>query len=159
MVSIIDSEAQFDMRLDQVNVPSALQLALENSGVKMISTLTFAFGQPGQPISNDDFSTWVRQLDPGATVGGVAALKRLLFGSQTQLLAALREQVTNPDPAMARKVPQAKRESRMANLRTRLSGILIEGHGEPVTRSLIVLVRCMVKISFVTSRWRSAIPA
>ena len=43
----------------------------------------------------------------------------------------LKEQVTNPDPVVARKVPQAEREARMVNLRTRLNGILIEGHGEP----------------------------
>ena len=131
MASIIDSEAQFDLRLDQVRVPQTLQLALKNSGVTTISSLAFAHGQPGQPISNEDFAAWVRQLDPGATVGGVSSLKRLLFESQTQLLAMLKEQVTNPDPVVARKVPQAEREARMVNLRTRLNGILIEGHGEP----------------------------
>jgi hypothetical protein len=81
MASIIDSEAQFDLRLDQVRVPQTLQLALKNSGVTTISSLAFAHGQPGQPISNEDFATWVRQLDPGATVGGVSSLKRLLFES------------------------------------------------------------------------------
>ena len=131
MTSIVDSEAQFDLRLDQVKVPSALKLALRNSGITTISTLAYAHGQPGQPISNDEFAGWVRQLDPGATVGGVAALKRLLFESQTQLLALLKEQVTNPDPVTARRVPQAEREARLENLRNRLTGVLIEGHSEP----------------------------
>ena len=131
MTSIVDSEAQFDLRLDQVKVPDALKLALRNSGITTISTLAYAHGQPGQPISNDEFAGWVRQLDPSATVGGVAALKRLLFESQTQLLALLKEQVTNPDPAAARRVPQAEREARMENLRNRLTGVLIEGHSEP----------------------------
>ena len=131
MTSIVDSEAQFDLRLDQVNVPSALRVALKNSGVSSISSLAYAFGQPGQPISNEEFTQWVRQLDPTATVGGVSALKRLLFESQTQLLALLKEQVTNPDPQAAKKVPQAEKEARLANLRARLSGVLIEGHAEP----------------------------
>ena len=131
MTSIVDSEAQFDLRLDQVKVPSALKLALRNSGITTISTLAYAHWQPGQPISNDEFAGWVRQLDPGATVGGVAALKRLLFESQTQLLALLKEQVTNPDPVTARRVPQAEREARLENLRNRLTGVLIEGHSEP----------------------------
>ena len=131
MTSIVDSEAQFDLRLDQVNVPSPLRVALKNSGVNSISSLAYSFGQPGQPISNEEFTQWVRQLDPTATVGGVSALKRLLFESQTQLLALLKEQVTNPDPQAAKKVPQAEKEARLANLRARLSGVLIEGHAEP----------------------------
>ena len=131
MISFVDSEAQFDLRLDQVNVPAALRTALKNSGVNTISSLAYAHGQPGQPITNEDFGQWVRQLDPSATIGGVSSLKRLLFESQTQLLALLKEQVTNPEPLTAKKVPQAEREARLANLRTRLAGVLIEGHTEP----------------------------
>ena len=131
MTSIVDSEAQFDLRLDQVNVPSALRVALKNSGVSSISSLAYAFGQPGQPISNEEFTQWVRQLEPSTTVGGISALKRLLFESQTQLLALLKEQVTNPEPHSAKKVPQAEKEARLTNLRSRLSGVLIEGHAEP----------------------------
>ena len=101
MASIVDSEAQFNLRLQQVRVPEALQTALKNAGVTTVSNLAYAFGQPGQPIVADDFTNWVRQLDPGATIGAVAALKRLLFESQTQLLAMLKEQVTNPEPTVA----------------------------------------------------------
>ena len=131
MTSFVDSEAQFDLRLEQVNMPQALRTALKNSGVNTISSLAYAHGQPGQPISNEEFGTWVRQLDPLATIGGVSSLKRLLFESQTQLLALLKDQVTNPEPLAPKKVPQAEREARLANLRTRLSGVLIEGHTEP----------------------------
>ena len=131
MTSFVDSEAQFDLRLEQVNVPSALRTSLKNSGVNTISSLAYAHGQPGQPISNEEFGTWVRQLDPHATIGGVSSLKRLLFESQTQLLALLKDQVTNPEPLAPKKVPQAEREARLANLRTRLAGVLIEGHTEP----------------------------
>ena len=131
MTSIVDSEAQFDLRMDQVKLPDALQRALRNAGVCTISALAYAHGQPGQPIVADEFQAWVRNLDPGATIGGVAALKRLLFESQTQLLAILKEQVMNPEPTTARKVPPAERESRLANLKTRLVGVLIEGHTEP----------------------------
>lgn len=131
MASIVDSEAQFDLRLEQVKVPEQLQRALRNAGVSTISALAYAHGQPGQPIVAADFEAWVRQLEPTATVGGVAALKRLLFESQTQLLAILKEQVMNPEPTVARKVPPAERETRLANLKARLVGVLIEGHSEP----------------------------
>ena len=91
MTSIVDSEAQFDLRMDQVKLPAMLQRALKNSGINTISSLAYAHGQPGQPIVATEFQAWVQQLDPGATIGGVAALKRLLFESQTQLLAILKE--------------------------------------------------------------------
>jgi len=131
MTSLVDSEAQFNLRLEQVRVPQALRIALRNSGITTISSLAYAHGQPGQPIVADDFTAWVRQLEPNATIGAVSSLKRLLFESQTQLLAMLKEQVTNPEPTTARKVPQAEREARLANLRNRLNGVLIEGHAEP----------------------------
>lgn len=131
MASIVDSEAQFDLRMEQVRLPAALRLALKNAGVCTISALAYAYGQPGQQIAIDDFQAWVRQLDPGVTIGAVSALKRLLFESQTQLLAVLKEQITNPEPSAARKVPQAERDARLTNLKTHLNGVLIEGHREP----------------------------
>ena len=131
MSSIVDSEAQFDLRLEQVNVPEPLRVAVRNAGIHTIAALAYAHGQPGQPINEEAFSLWVRRLEPTVTVGGLAALKRLLFESQTQLLATLKDQITNPEAVTARKVPQAERESRLANLRRRLSGVLIEGHSEP----------------------------
>ena len=105
MTSIVDSEAQFDLCMEQVRLPVILRQALKNSGVNTISALAYSYGQPGQQIVPEDFQAWVRQLDPSATIGGVSALKRLLFESQTQLLAILEEQITNPEPTAARKVP------------------------------------------------------
>ena len=64
-------------------------------------------------------------------MGGVSSLKRLLFESQTQLMAVIREQITNPEPTIPKRVPQAEREIRLENLRRRLGGVLIEGHSEP----------------------------
>eukprot|EP00435_Cladocopium_sp_Y103_P065691 s1270_g27.t1 len=111
MVSIVDSEAQFEQRLNQVKVPVQLQRALKNAGVVTISSLAYAFGQPGQPIPSDEFTAWVKSLEPNVSVGGVASLKRLLFESQTQLLADLKDKIINPEPTTARKVPAAERDS------------------------------------------------
>lgn len=61
MTSLVDSEAQFDLRLEQVRVPQALRIALRNSGITTTSSLAYAHGQPGQPIVAEDFTTWVRQ--------------------------------------------------------------------------------------------------
>lgn len=90
MTSIVDSEAQFDPRLEQVRVPVARRQALKNSGVNTTSALAYAYGQPGQQIVAGVFHSCVRQLEPGVKIGGVSALKRLLSESQTQLLAILK---------------------------------------------------------------------
>ena len=50
MTSIVDSEAQFDIRLEQVRVPIALRQALKNSDVSTISALAYAHGQPFFPV-------------------------------------------------------------------------------------------------------------
>ena len=131
MSSFADSTAQFEQRLSDCKVPATLRTALETAGITTISTLAYSFGQPGQTIDDVKFATWVKTIDPNVTVGAVATLKRLLFESQTQLLALLKEQVTQPDNFVAKKLPQAEREMRLNNLKTRLAGQVIEGATEP----------------------------
>ena len=70
MASIVDSEAQFELRMEQVRLPTALRLALKNSGVCTISALAYCLRAAWQHIAIDDFQAWVRQLDPGATIVG-----------------------------------------------------------------------------------------
>lgn len=70
MSSIVDSEAQFQVRLQQTAVPVALSSALQTAGIRTISNLAYAFGQPGQPIPHEDFSAWVRNILPTVTIGG-----------------------------------------------------------------------------------------
>ena len=147
MSSIVDSEAQFDLRLEQVNVPASLRVSVKNAGIHTIAALAYAHGQPGQPINEEACSLWVRRMDPTVTVGGLAALKRLLFESETQLLATLKDQITNPEALSTRKVPQAERESRLTNLRRRLS---------QVTTYWISPPRCMIRIFSSGSRSRNA---
>lgn len=131
MSSLLDSKAQFAQRLSECKVPEKLCKALEDSGISSLATLAYSHGQPGQPIDDARFSEWVRSMEPNASIGAVAQLKRLLFESQTQLLALLKEQVTQPDTYVAKKIPQAERESRLTNLKQRLVGQLIEGPSEP----------------------------
>ncbi|CAK9028187.1 Uncharacterized protein SCF082_LOCUS18247 [Durusdinium trenchii] len=112
MALLLDSEAQFDLRIAECKVPDTLRDALKGNGIDTLATLSYSFGQPEQAIDHDAFAQWVRTLDPRATMGAVASLRRLTFESQTQLLAILKEQVTAPDTAVKR-IPQAEREARM----------------------------------------------
>ena len=128
MALLVDSEAQFDKRLTERRVPESLSRALKASGISTLASLSYAFNQPGQTINNDKFSRWVRILDAAATIGSTGALKRLVFESQTQLLALIKEQV---DSSGLKRVPQAEREARMASLKSRLAGVVIEAYSEP----------------------------
>lgn len=47
------------------------------------------------------------------------------------LTAMIKDQIVNPEGAEKRKVPAPEREARLAELRARLTGQLIEGHAEP----------------------------
>ena len=130
MASILDSEAQFDLRSNECKVPQNIATALKANDIKTLASLSYCIGQPGQVIDQQEFTAWVRTLEPHATLGGIASLRRLTFESQTQLLALLKEQVTAPE-AMPRKVPQAEREARLALVQGRLNGVSIEGVMEP----------------------------
>lgn len=142
MSSLLDSEAQFDHRLTECAVPQAIRNALKAHDIRTLAALSYSYGQPGQPIDNEAFTAWVRHLEPRATLGGVATLRRLTFESQTQLLALLKDQVTAPESAI-RKIPQAERDSRMQLLKNRLPGLLLEGPNEP-GHSLLDAVVSMV---------------
>ena len=67
----------------------------------------------------------------GASVADIAGAKRLLFESQTMVLAALQDSVNAPDSSSIKKVPNAERETKMRSLKNRLNGLLIEGPLEP----------------------------
>ena len=130
MALLLDSEAQFDLRIAECKIPDNLRDALKGNGITSLATLAYSFGHPGQAIDHEAFATWARTLEPRASLGGVANLRRLVFESQTQLLAILRDQVTAPETT-TRKIPQAERESRMNLLQQRLAGVLISGQMEP----------------------------
>ena len=77
---------------------------------------------------------------------GHTSLRRLLFECQTMLLADLKEQVSNPQASAARPLADAERERRLAELRTRVPGILVEGEGEP-SRALLELTCATVSLN------------
>ena len=98
----------------------------------LLGSLAYAFGQPGQPLDEGAFGEWAKGIaGEGISLGDLSALKRALFESQTMVLAALRDQVSNPDSQGARRLPDAEREKRMDNLKTSLVGVIVEGPLEP----------------------------
>eukprot|EP00438_Fugacium_kawagutii_P027046 Skav210714 [mRNA] locus=scaffold1582:487379:487789:+ [translate_table: standard] len=56
-----------------------------------------------------------------ASMQDIGAVRRLLFESQTLVMAQLRELVTNPEAGLARKLPPVEREAKMRQLKARLT--------------------------------------
>lgn len=87
-----------------------------------------ARGQPGQPIADDIFETWIMaNVLQAATVADFSCAKRLLFEGQTLVLAALKESINVPEPTATKRVPPAERETKMAALKLRLRGLVHRG--------------------------------
>ena len=114
--------------------------ALVNAGFETLGQLAFGVGQPGMPVPEQEFQRFATNIFGAmANMRDIASLKRLLFESQTMTLAQLREQISNPEAALSRKIPPIEREAKMRQLKARLPGVVIEKQMEP-SHSLLNLV-------------------
>ena len=133
MASLIESEAQFKSRMRDLKISEAMQTKVIDAGFTTHGVLAYAHGQPGQAIVDSSFESWVStHLDSAASLADIACIKRLLFESQTLVLASLKEQVTGlSSDTTVKKLPSAERETRLNVVKKQLTGLLIEGALEP----------------------------
>ena len=134
MSLLIDSKAQFLSRAAEVGIGQALIDALVRSEINMMSKLAYWVGQPGVPLDEAKYDAAVRAvLGSDPSIGDSAALKRLIFEAQAIAIQSLKNAVEAPgtESSTPKKIPQAEKEARLADLRTRITGILIEGVNEP----------------------------
>ena len=141
MTSLVDSQAHFARRANEMAMSAGGLASLTNAGLVTYGKLAFSHGQPGVAIDETAFATYANNvLGAMTSLADVSVLKRLLFESHTMVLAQLKEQVTNPDAAGTRKMPPVEREARMADLKARLPGAILEKQVEP---SHCLLDACM----------------
>ena len=133
MASLIESEAQFLQRMKDLRVSEGMQKKIIDAGFSTFGVLAYGHGQPGQSIIDSQFEAWVsNHLDSAASLADISCVKRLLFESQTLVLASLNEQVTGlSSEASVKKLPSAERETRLSVVKKQLTGLLIEGALEP----------------------------
>ena len=132
MASLLDSEAQFLQRQLDLRFSEDLKRSLRRNNLVTFGNFAYSHGQPGQQINDESFETWfTTNVLQGASIADIAGAKRLLFESQTMVLAHLQNQVQLPDTSSVKKVPAAERDSKMAIIRRKLTGLLIEGPMEP----------------------------
>lgn len=132
MASIVDSEAHFSQRLVELGLESAFCDSLKTGGVKTLSHLAFALGQPNQVVSNDEFGQFLRTLvgrDP--TIQETSSIKRLTFEAQTYVISVLRQGLDQHDETAPRRVAHAEGTTRMQALQTSLTGLRLTGELDP----------------------------
>ena len=133
MAMLLDSEAQFVQRTLDLKFSDELKAGLRRARLQTFGTYAYAHGQPGQNIVDESFETWfTTNVLTGASLADIAGAKRLLFESQTLVLASLQDQVTlQGDHTTVKKIPVAERETKMKLIKEKLCGLLIEGPLEP----------------------------
>ena len=132
MASMLDSEAQFLQRTLDLKFSEELRRSFRRNNLLTFGNYAYAHGQPGQNIVDETFGNWfTTNVLPGASIADIAGAKRLLFESQTMVLAHLQDPLNLPDSTSVKKVPSAERESKWALMRKKLTGLLIEGPMEP----------------------------
>ncbi|CAK9112174.1 Uncharacterized protein SCF082_LOCUS52020 [Durusdinium trenchii] len=140
MSTLIDSEAQIKSKAVEYRLSEDAQRALQRRGLVSLGAMAYAFGQPGQPINENEFNNWIHnEIVQNPSMSDTSALKRLLFESQLLVMAALKEQISAPDQTTPKKLPAVERETRMTAVRTALAGLLIEGPLEPVHHIILVV--------------------
>ncbi len=134
MSILVDSQAQFDSRAGEIGVPNAVLVAFRNNGLDTMSKMAYWVGQPGSPL---DEAALIRELQnitgSRPSLGEVASVKRLVFESQAFTLQVLKSAIEAPgsDSATPKKIPPAEKDARLASLKAKVTGLLIEGVNEP----------------------------
>lgn len=131
VATLIDSEAQFELRLKELGITEEVVTLVKNHGVRTLSQLSFAVGSPGQPLQDANCQAFLQAATGRApTIKEVAATKRAAFEAQTWLVATLRQNVDRNED-VPRKVPTAERATRMQALKNRLGGLSVTGEHDP----------------------------
>ena len=130
-MSLVDSPAAFVLRCDEVDDSKQMSILLGRQGINTFSSLAFAIGTPSQPPSDAAFDAFAQRVFTLPSMGQIGKLRRLLFESQTYVLAQLKMSVSGDQSSMARKLPVPEKQARIADLKHRLNGVVLEGEKEP----------------------------
>ena len=160
MTSIVDSTAHLEKRCSDMGMSTRGIQQLLQGNLDTMGKIAFAVGQPGHPLDQGEFIQFAQNtLGAMISQADTAVLKRLVFEGHTMVLGQLRELVTDPNSAASRKFPAVEREHRMAQLKQRLQGVIVERQLEPSHELLEAMMQqkeanqlCYVQLERMTSR-------
>ena len=148
-MALVDSEAAFEQRLNEVVADAPSRTAIVTNGIRTFSALAFSAGTPQSPPSDDTFRTFADSVLPaGYNMATYSALRRLHFEAATFVVAQLKQKVTGEGEEGRQKLPTIEKQARLADQKRRLTGIDIEGEMQP-SYALIDAVNGMIETSSV----------
>ena len=113
-----------------------------------LGKLAFALRPSGESPSEDEIKSLIREGSADPPLGSVAALRRLIFESQTLMTAQVRNTIEHKDEEK-RELPAAERAERVKQQAARLAGVRLTGESECSHASYNV-VACMVQDNVIT---------
>lgn len=131
MTTILSSCAVFKAKAAEAGVPDNDVARLEGQNITTLGTLAFAVSQPGETPTQDQLRDLLRP--PGGNepnVGRLAAIRRLIFISQTLAVAEVKTMVDGPTDGGKKELPPAERASRITEQKRRLQGLSLVGELE-----------------------------
>ena len=146
--SLTDSEAVMLERCSEVGLPTSASARLKAQAVNALSKLAYALRPPGESPSEDEIKSLIREGSADPPLGSVAALRRLIFESQTLMTAQVRNMIEHKDEEK-RELPAAERAERVKQQAARLAGVRLTGECECSHASYNV-VASMVQDNVIT---------
>ena len=148
-MALVDSEAAFEQRLNEVVRAAGARTAILNGNISTFSALAFAAGTPQNPPTDDEFRAFVDNIIPaGYDMATYSALRRLHFEASTLVVAQLKAKVAGDPDEGRQKLPVVEKQARLDDQRTRLVGIDIEGELQP-SYQLIDAANSMIETNTV----------
>ena len=95
-----------------------------------MAKIAYSVGQPGDTPSQADLEGLIDGGDRNCTIGEISALRRLVFESQTLMIAQIKATVEGKSDEGATELAPAEREDRMKRRAERLRGLSLEGELE-----------------------------
>ncbi|OLQ06593.1 Protein-lysine methyltransferase METTL21B [Symbiodinium microadriaticum] len=123
--------AHFKKRCSEVKLSDAAFGQLIALGISTLGTAAHTVGTPGQDIPDELIREWIETNAPGLSLGDVAALKRILFESQTLVLSSLRQSILDPDATAKQKLPEAEKSQRLSAFKAANPGLFLDATSEP----------------------------
>ena len=130
-MSLVDSTAAFTLRCDEIDDAKQMGILLGRRGINTFSSLAFAIGTPNQPPVDAVFDQFAQRFFTLPSMGQTGKLRRLHFEAQTYVLAQLKVAVSSDPSSGAKKIRVPEKQARIADLKHRLNGVVLEGEKEP----------------------------
>ena len=140
--SILDSVATFEKQALNASLDQGWLDALKAAHIDTLGKLSYAITKPGTPVTDEALRAFTRSVrgghEPSLAVN--AALKRLVFESQTFAVAALKASVSAPESETQKHLTAPDRIARATQLKARYPGLDISG---PLGPSHMLYDQCL----------------